>query len=165
MEKSTPIASDNDLLDLVKRHFDLPNDFQLSKRIGIDDGNLSKIRSGERPLSPIAKLKCYDVLGYVWAREAMLFLFPEDTASKVRESDNARTKAADERRAKKKAAVSKPEKQTASGKEKKSEPDTGRDFFILPTDKDPEFHKRVKKWVEDGRPQKTSARNKPRGKQ
>jgi transcriptional regulator with XRE-family HTH domain len=95
----TTITSIDGLVDA----FALTTDAQICARTGIEKGNFSRFRAGERPLSIQSRLLIANALGYSWAREALLYLMPEKSAEVLRKADNMRTKKLDRKRAKQKS--------------------------------------------------------------
>jgi hypothetical protein len=88
----TPL-DDNALLDHLKETFGIEHDADIAKMIGCARQILSDIRSPNSPrkLTPYQKLCIYDRLGYAWARDAMIALFPEKISAVMRHWDNERT--------------------------------------------------------------------------
>ncbi|MEQ1595814.1 MAG: hypothetical protein ABL985_12020 [Casimicrobium sp.] len=82
--------TDIELLNQVREKFQLKNNTQLASFCGLDGGLVRGVMQSKRSLGPLAKLRVADRLGYVWARDALLNLFPEDIAVKARSADNQR---------------------------------------------------------------------------
>jgi hypothetical protein len=84
---------DNALLDRLKETFGIEHDADVARMIGCARQALSDIRSpnSSRKLTPYQKLCIYDRLGYAWARDALIALFPEKTSAAMRRWDNERT--------------------------------------------------------------------------
>jgi len=85
---------DNALLDRFKKKFNIVHDAEVARILGCSRGLLPDIRNPEKPrkLTPLQKLRIYDHLGYAWARNALIALFPEKLAEDMRRWDNERTK-------------------------------------------------------------------------
>lgn len=59
-----PHPEDGQLLDLYKRHMELPNDEAVSQRLGIKPQSISTVRTGRARLGPLPRLRIFrDVLG------------------------------------------------------------------------------------------------------
>ena len=82
---------DSELLDQVKAKFGIKDDKDLVKWIGLQRSSISEIRNGHRHLPLKQKVECYDHLGYAWARDAILAMFPDETKEKLRQKDNERS--------------------------------------------------------------------------
>lgn len=77
-KREQPIAkTDLELLFEVKLFCSIKTDVALAEKISSVTQNVSQIRSGKRGLTAFEKLRCYDLLGYAWAKEALAVLFPE----------------------------------------------------------------------------------------
>ena len=89
------MKTDVELLDALKKHFDLANDYQLCKWLDMSRSQISAIRAKTNPraLTSAQRIMAYDHLGYAWAREAMLALFPPALKDKLRTLDIEKTKA------------------------------------------------------------------------
>ena len=59
--------NDSELFDVVIEGFGLKNDAELSKFLGVCKTTISKIRSGERQLGLLQKLKVLDKIGFLTA--------------------------------------------------------------------------------------------------
>lgn len=70
-----PNMTDVELLDKVKAKSKFNSDAKLAKRLGEAPQNISQVRLGIRNLSTLSKIKCYDILEFNWAKEALLNLF------------------------------------------------------------------------------------------
>ena len=88
------MKTDCELLDALKKHYDLKLDSGLCSWLGMSPTQISQVRSKTSPRALTTKQRviAYDHLGYAWAREAMLDLFPEHISQKLREMDNSKTK-------------------------------------------------------------------------
>lgn len=89
------MVTDVELLNSLKKHFDMANDYQLCDLLGMSRSQISAVRakSNPRPLTSAQRVMAYDHLGYAWAREAMLALFPTGLKIKLRTLDIEKTKA------------------------------------------------------------------------
>ncbi len=105
---STELERDIALIDRVKDKFGIKNDKDVCAYLHIHRSVLSEIRShyakelaeekdfgkGKRTLTPWQRLIAFDHLGYAWARDAAMMLFPEDMRDELLRRDNARAMAA-----------------------------------------------------------------------
>lgn len=83
--------TDSELLDKVKERFGIKDDKGLGEWIGLQRSSISEIRKGHRNLPLKQKVECYDHLGYAWARDAILEMFPGETQETLRKKDNERS--------------------------------------------------------------------------
>ena len=88
------MKTDCELLDALKKHYDLKLDSGLCSWLGMSPTQISQVRSKTSPRALTTKQRviAYDHLGYAWAREAMLDLFPEHIGHKLRAMDISKTK-------------------------------------------------------------------------
>ena len=88
------MKTDCELLDALKQQFDLEHDHQIGNLLNMSPVQVSQVRSksNPRPLTTKQRIVAYDHLGYAWAREAMLDLFPEHIGHKMRAMDISKTK-------------------------------------------------------------------------
>ena len=88
------MKTDNELLDELKKQFDYEMDYQIGDLLGMSPAQISQVRSKTNPraLTTKQRIIAYDHLGYAWAREAMLDLFPEQISLKLRAMDISKTK-------------------------------------------------------------------------
>jgi hypothetical protein len=85
---------DADLIDTAIRRLGFSTDAQLEAAANLPTNSLSKARTGRQPLSGFARLKILDLLGFDWARTAILQAFGEKGAEwlawdKKRQQDRA----------------------------------------------------------------------------
>ena len=87
--------TDGELLDALKKQFDLELDYQLGDLLNMSQTQISQVRAktNPRPLKAMQRIMAYDHLGYAWAREAIVDLFPEHIGHKLRAMDIIKTKA------------------------------------------------------------------------
>ena len=106
------MKTDVELLDAVKAEFDFANDCQLFDLLSMSRTQISGVRAKTNPrsMTNTQPILAYNHLGYAWAREAMLALFPEELHQKWRAMDIKKTKAvaSREKSAKKPAKVLSP---------------------------------------------------------
>jgi hypothetical protein len=96
MFDSTELERDLELLDRVKAKFDIKSERQLAEFLDINKTTLSEIRSELNPkgrkLTALQRLRAFNHLGYAWARDALMAIFPDDWRDDLLKSDNERTK-------------------------------------------------------------------------
>ena len=80
----------NRKLDELKDSRSLKSEVQLSGIVGLSQAMLGHVRAGRRPLPLSAKAKRLDSLGYVFTRNIMLRLMPEEVAKDIMQFDNNR---------------------------------------------------------------------------
>ena len=88
------MKTDNEVLDALKKQFDYEMDCQIGDLLDMSPTQISQVRSKTNPraLTTKQRILAYDHLGYAWAREAMLDLFPEQISHKLRAMDISKTK-------------------------------------------------------------------------
>jgi hypothetical protein len=82
----------NARLDQVRKQTGLSSDAQVALLLNTTQPTISRARSGDRDLPWQTKLRVMDLLGYQWAREAILSLLPDQTAKSAIEWNNAVTR-------------------------------------------------------------------------
>ena len=100
---TTELERDIALMDRVKEKYGAKSDLRLAKLIGANKTVLSEIRSyakavangqsyegKQRTLTAFQRLRCFDKLGYAWARDALLAAFPTAYRELLLKSDNER---------------------------------------------------------------------------
>ena len=100
---TTELERDIALMDRVKEKFAAQTDLALAELIGANKTVLSEIRSyakavangqsyegKQRTLTAFQRLRCFDKLGYAWARDALLAAFPTAYRELLLKSDNER---------------------------------------------------------------------------
>lgn len=107
------MKTDCELLDALKEQFDLTLDYELCEFLDMSRTQISQVRTklNPRSLTIAQRIVAYDHLGYAWARQAMLDLFPDPIKEKLRAADIDRTKthaAAAKAKAKAKATGNQP---------------------------------------------------------
>lgn len=65
---------------------------ELAQILGVSQPAASKWLSGKSEPSPETKLRACDLLGYQWARQAILALFPKEKADQIIKWNNSVTK-------------------------------------------------------------------------
>lgn len=108
---STELERDVALIDRVKEKFGVKNDKDICAYLHIHKSVLSEIRgqyakeqaakpgradfgkAKPRLLTPWQRLVAFDHLGYAWARDAAMMLFPEDMREELLRRDNERAMA------------------------------------------------------------------------
>ena len=103
---TTELERDIALMDRVKEKFGMKQDRDLAELLGVNKSILSEIRSyaksvatGNAPegkhrcLTPLQRLKAFNHLGYAWARDALIAIFPENLQNDLLKIDNERTRA------------------------------------------------------------------------
>ena len=101
--ETTELERDIALMDRVKEKYGAKSDLRLAKLIGANKTVLSEIRSyakavasgkayegKPRMLTGFQRLRCFDRLGYAWARDALLAAFPTAYREELLKSDNER---------------------------------------------------------------------------
>ena len=95
-EKLTPgfwVESLNKLMKLSN----VTSDSALAATLGISPSMISLARQRKGTLSPVAKFKILDALGYMASRNLLIDLLPRKTAEKIKDYDNLRFKARGEK--------------------------------------------------------------------
>ena len=100
---TTDLERDVALMDRVKEKYGAKSDLRLAELIGANKTVLSEIRSyakavasgktyegKPRMLTGFQRLRCFDRLGYAWARDALLAAFPTAYREELLKSDNER---------------------------------------------------------------------------
>ena len=100
---TTDLERDVALMDRVKEKYGAKSDLRLAELIGANKTVLSEIRSyakavasgktyegKPRMLTGFQRLRCFDRLGYAWARDALLAAFPTAYREELLKSDNQR---------------------------------------------------------------------------
>jgi len=82
---------DSELLDVVKEGFALKNDAELSKFLEVCKTTISKIRSGDRHLGLMQKLKVLDKISFLTACNWVEKLSPEFLGRLIRRTNRALT--------------------------------------------------------------------------
>jgi hypothetical protein len=84
--------SDKELLSTLREAFGFKCDQDVALILGCPRQHVGQINKGVRSLTAYQKLVIYDRMGYAWARDAILALFPDKTTERLRELDNERTR-------------------------------------------------------------------------
>lgn len=82
------IFNDAKLLDLIMKGFDLLNDSQISKFLGITKTTIHSIRHGKAKFGIMQRLKLLDKIGFLKARSIIESILPEALSKAVRNSSN-----------------------------------------------------------------------------
>src|SRR5574338_121854 len=113
---STELERDIALVDRVKEKFGIKSEGALADFIGMNKSVLADVRSHAkaeaisralakekglepqpagkvRTLTALQRLRCFNHLGYAWAREALIAAFPEAVRAELLDCDNERTRA------------------------------------------------------------------------
>jgi transcriptional regulator with XRE-family HTH domain len=84
----------DDLKTLIKKNSETPSehisDGQIAASLGISPSMISKARNGSGELSPVAKLKLLDRLGYMASADILCDLLPPKAAARLRELESLR---------------------------------------------------------------------------
>lgn len=67
------------------------NDAQMARTLGFSRQYISDVKVGKVHPSLSLIFKVCDAQGYVWTRDRLLGLLPDEIAEKIRESDNKRS--------------------------------------------------------------------------
>lgn len=82
------IFNEAKLLNLIMKGFDLSNDSQISKFLGITKTTIHSVRHGKAQLGIMQKLKLLDKIAFLEARSILESILPETLSEAVRDSSN-----------------------------------------------------------------------------
>jgi hypothetical protein len=74
----------NSRIDSLKERFEIENDSDVAKMLGISPPALNKVRAGKGALGPLTKLIILDKLGFAKTRDALAEILPGDRAEEIK---------------------------------------------------------------------------------